>query len=69
MLACMEGESLLEGELLDSVYQFDYLECRSLFTSDGDDAADMRHRMFMTIAGERSRGLDYLWFGNRLPGN
>ncbi len=33
-----------------SVYQFDYLGCR--FTSDGDDAADMSHRI--TIAGERS---------------
>ena len=53
----------MEGESLESVYQFDYLGCR--FTSDGDDAADMRHRM--TIAGERSRRLDYLWHDNRLP--
>ena len=53
----------MEGESLESVYQFDYLECR--FTSDGDDAADMRHRM--TIAGERLRSLDYLWHDNRLP--
>ena len=43
--------------------KFDYLGCR--FTSDGDDAADMRHRM--TIAGERSRSLDYLWHDSRLP--
>ena len=49
----------MEGESLESVYQFDYLGC------DGDDAADMRHRM--TIAGERSRSLDYLWNCNRLP--
>ena len=49
---------IMEGESLESVYQ-----CR--FTSDGDDAADMRHRM--AIAGERSRSLDYLWRDNRLP--
>ena len=54
---------VMEGESLESVYQFDYLGCR--FTSDGDDAPDMRHRM--TIAGERSRSLDYLWRDNRLP--
>ena len=54
---------IMEGESLESVYQFDYLGCR--FTSDGDDAADMRHRM--AIAGERSRSLDYLWRDNRLP--
>ena len=54
---------VMEGESLESVYQFDYLGCR--FTSDADDAADMRHRM--TIAGERSRSLDYLWHDNRLP--
>ena len=53
----------MEGESLETVYQFDYLGCR--FTSDGDDAADMRHRM--TIAGERSRGLDQLWRDKRLP--
>ena len=50
MLLCMEGESLVEGESfvegesLETVYQFDYLGCRSRFTSDGDHAADMRHR-------------------------
>ena len=54
---------IMEGESLESVYQFDYLGCR--FTSDGDDAADMRHRM--AIAGERSRSLNYLWSDNRLP--
>ena len=54
---------VMEGESLETVYQFDYLGCR--FTSDGDDAADMRHRM--AIAGERSRRLDYLWHDNRLP--
>ena len=54
---------VMEGEALESVYQFDYLGGR--FTSDGDDAADMRHRM--TIAGERSHSLDYLWRDNRLP--
>ena len=54
---------VMEGEALESFYQFDYLGCR--FTSDGDDAADMRHRI--TIAGERSRSLDYLWHDNRLP--
>ena len=54
---------VMEVEALESVYQFDYLGCR--FTSDGDDAADMRHRI--TIAGERSRSLDYLWHDNRLP--
>ena len=53
----------MEGESLESVYLFDYLGCR--FTSDGDDAADMCHRM--AIAGERSRGLDHLWRDNRLP--
>ena len=47
---------VMEGESLESFYQFDYLGCR--FTSDGDDAADMRHRM--AIAVERSRGLDNL---------
>ena len=35
-----------------------YLVCR--FTCDVDDAVDMRH--CMAIAGERSRGLDYLAF-------
>ena len=54
---------IMEGESLESVYQFDYLGCR--FTSDGDDAADMRHRM--AIAGERSRSLNYLGSDNRLP--
>ena len=54
---------VMEGEALESVYQFDYLGYR--FTSVGDDAADMRHRI--TIAGERSRSLDYLWHDNRLP--
>ena len=54
---------VMEGESLETVYKFDYLGCR--FSSDGDDAADMRHRM--VIAGERSRRLDYLWRDNRLP--
>ena len=54
---------IMEGESLESVYQFDYLGCR--FTSDGDDAADMRHHV--AIAGERSRSLNYLWSDNRLP--
>ena len=54
---------VMEGESLETVYQFDYLGCR--FTSDGDDAADMRHRM--AVAGERSHSLDYLWRDNRLP--
>ena len=53
----------MKGEPLQSVYEFDHLGCR--FTSDGDDSADMRHRM--AIAGERSRGLDNLWRDNRLP--
>ena len=48
---------ILEGEPLEAAYQFDYLECR--FTSDGADAANIRHRI--AIAGERSRSLDYLW--------
>ena len=54
---------VMGGEALESVYQFDYLGCR--FTSDGDDAADMSHRI--TIAGEQSRSLEYLWHDNRLP--
>ena len=32
---------VMEGESLETVYQFDYVGCR--FTSHGDDAADMRH--------------------------
>ena len=44
----------MDGESLESVYQF-----------AGDDAADMCQSM--TIAGERSRSLDYLWRDNRLP--
>ena len=52
-----------EGEPLKTVYQFDYLGCR--FTSDANDAAEMRHRM--AIAGERSRSFGYLWRDNRLP--
>ena len=32
---------VMEGESLESVYQFDYLGCR--FTSDVDDAADMHN--------------------------
>ena len=39
----------MEGESLESVYQFHYLGCR--FTSDGDDAADMRHRVVSTTCG------------------
>ena len=54
---------VMEGESLETVYEFNYLGCR--FTSDGDDAAVMRHHM--AIAGERSHGLDYLWHDNRLP--
>ena len=54
----------MEGESLETVNQFDYLGCR-FTSSDGDDAADMRHRT--AIAGERSRSLDYLWRDNRLP--
>ena len=53
----------MEGESLESVYRYDYLGCH--FTSDGDDASDMRHRM--TIAGELSRSLDYMWRETRLP--
>ena len=55
--AALLAPVLMEGESLETVYQFDYLGCR--FTSDGDDAADMRHRM--AIADERSRSLDYMW--------
>ena len=54
---------VMEGESLETAHQFDYLGCR--FTSDGDDAADMRHRM--AIAGEQARSLDYLWCDNSLP--
>ena len=54
---------VIEGEPLETVYQFDCLGCR--FTSDADDAADMRHRM--AIAGECSRSLGYLWRDNSLP--
>ena len=61
--AALLAPVVMEGESLETVYQFDYLGCR--FTSDGDDAVDMRHRM--AIAGERSRSLDYLWRDNRLP--
>ena len=61
--AAMLPPVVLEGEPLETVYQFDYLGCR--FTSDGDDEADMRHRM--AIAGERSRSLGCLWRDNRLP--
>ena len=61
--AALLAPVVMEGESLETVYQFDYLGCR--FTSDGDDAADMRHRM--AIAGERSCSLDYLWRDNRLP--
>ena len=55
---------VMEGESLESVCQFDY-PLMYRFTSDGDDAAEMRHRM--TIAGEGSRGLDHLWRDNCLP--
>ena len=60
--AALLAPVVMEGESLETVYPFDYLGCR--FTSDGDDAADMRHRM--AIAGERSRSLDYMWRDNRL---
>ena len=63
--AALLAPVVMEGESLETVYQFDYLGCR--FTSDGDDAADMRHRM--SIAGERSRSLDYLWRDNAYPGS
>ena len=42
---------VMEGESLETVYQFDYLGCH--FTSDGEDAPDMRHRM--AIEDDRSR--------------
>ena len=61
--AALLAPVVMEGESLETVYQFDYLGCR--FTSDEDDAADIRHRM--VIAGERSRSIDYLWRDNRLP--
>ena len=60
--AALPAPVVMEGESLETVYQFDYLGCR--FTSDGDDAADMHHRM--AIAGERSCSLEYLWSDNRL---
>ena len=41
--AALLAPVVMEGESLESVYQFDYLGCR--FTSDGDDAADLRHRI------------------------
>ena len=61
--AALLSPVVMEGESLETVYQFDYFGCR--FTSDGDDTADMRQRV--VIAGERSRGLDHLWRDNRLP--
>ena len=61
--AALLAPVVMIGESLETVYQFDYLGCR--LTSDGDDAADMRHRM--AIAGERSRSLDHRWRDNRLP--
>ena len=54
---------VMEGESLETVHQFDYIGCR--FTSDGENAADMRH--LMAIAGERSRSIDYQRRDNRLP--
>ena len=54
---------VIENESLESVYLFDHLGFH--FTSDRDDAADMRHDM--VIGGERSRSLDCLWRDNRLP--
>ena len=63
VLLVMVVAVIMEGESLESVYQFDYLGCR--FTRDGDEAADMRHRM--AIVGERSRGVDHLWRDNSLP--
>ena len=39
--AALLPQVIMEGESLETVYQFDYLGCR--FKSDGDEAADMRH--------------------------
>ena len=60
--AALLAPVVMECKSLETVYQFDYPGCR--FTGDGDDTADMRHRM--AIAGERSRSIDYLWRDNRL---
>ena len=45
--AALLPPGVMDGESLESVYQFDYLGCR--FTSDGDDASDMRHRMAIAV--------------------
>ena len=52
----------IEGVELENVLGFDYLGCQ--VTGDGDDSADMYHRMH--IAAERFNGMNHIWRDNRL---
>ena len=52
----------IEGVELENVLGFDYLGCQ--VTGDGDDSADMYHRMH--IAAERFNGMNHVWRDNRL---
>ena len=45
------GHVVLEGEQLDNVYTFEYLGCR--IQSDGDEKADINHRMFNFLSSGR----------------
>ena len=53
----------IEGVELENVLSFDYLGCQ--VRGDGDDSADMYHRMHIAI--ERFNGLNRIWGDNRLP--
>ena len=53
----------VNGHKLENVLCFDYLGCR--LSGDGDDSADMYHRM--NIATERFSSLNNIWQDNRLP--
>ena len=53
----------LDGNEIDNVYNFEYLGSR--VQSDGDDEADIRHRM--AIAQSVFGSLSHMWLDHRLP--
>ena len=52
----------INGHEIENVLSFDYLGCR--LSGDGDDSADIRHRM--AIAQERFSSLHNIWRDHRL---
>ena len=54
---------VVNGHQLENVLRFEYLGCQ--FSGDGDDTADIRHRM--AVAQERFASLWHIWQYRRLP--